>query len=118
MPQTGEPLPVELADVSLATWVLILGIFFIIVGIIIAGVVYRESREWRKMVLPMFDRNSTEMASESPEEAGSLTPRMAAFGKEIFGRVFSHMDVAGLLGGAATVILGILVVLIGLAIGS
>jgi len=23
-------------------------------------------------------------------------PRMAAFGKEIFGRVFTHMDVAGL----------------------
>jgi hypothetical protein len=118
MPQTGEPLPVELADIALATWVLILGIFFIIVGIIIAGVVYRESREWRKMVLPMFDRSSTDMASESPEEPGGLTPRMAAFGKEIFGRVFTHMDVAGLLGGAATVILGILVVLIGLSIGS
>jgi hypothetical protein len=43
---------------------------------------------------------------------------MAAFGKEIFGRVFTHMDVAGLLGGAATVILGILVVLIGVSIGS
>jgi hypothetical protein len=43
---------------------------------------------------------------------------MAVFGKEIFSRVFTHMDVAGLLGGAATVILGILVVLIGLSIGS
>jgi hypothetical protein len=118
MPQTGEPLPVELADINLATMVLILGIFFIIVGIIIAGVVYRESREWRKLVLPMFDRDSSEMAQESPREAGSLTPRMAAFGKEILGRVFTHMDVAGLLGGAATVILGILIVLIGLTIGS
>jgi len=39
---------------------------------------------------------------------------MAAFGKEIFSRVFTHMDIPGLLGGAATVILGILVVLIGL----
>ncbi len=39
---------------------------------------------------------------------------MAAFGKEIFGRVFTHMDVVGLLGGAATIILGILVVLVGL----
>jgi hypothetical protein len=38
---------------------------------------------------------------------------MAAFGKEIFGRVFAHRGVAGLLGGAPTVILGILVVLIG-----
>ena len=45
-------------------------------------------------------------------------PRMAAFGKEIFGRFFTHMDVAGLLGGAATVILGILVVLVGFNIGS
>ena len=43
-------------------------------------------------------------------------PRMAAFGKEIFGRVFTHMDAAGLLGGAATVILGILVILIGLTL--
>jgi hypothetical protein len=115
---TANPLPATIVDVSLATLVLILGIFIVIVGIIIAGVVYRESREWKKMVLPMFDRDSTGMAPESPEEPGSLTPRMAAFGKEIFGRVFTHMDVAGLLGGAATVILGILVVLIGLSIGS
>jgi hypothetical protein len=41
---------------------------------------------------------------------------MAAFGKEIFGRVFTHMDVAGLLSSATTVILGILVVLIGLTL--
>jgi hypothetical protein len=106
----------EILGLNLATLVLIIGIFFIIVGIIIAGVVYRESREWRKMVLPMFERTSTEMAPESPEEPSKLTPRMAAFGKEIFGRLFSHMDVAGLLGGAATVILGILIVLIGLAL--
>jgi len=110
---TAEPLPFGL---NLATMVLILGIFFIIVGIIIAGVAYRETREWRKMILPMFNRNSNEMAPESPEEPGRLTPRMAAFGKEIFGRFFAHMDVAGLLGGAATIILGILVVLIGLAL--
>jgi hypothetical protein len=115
---TANPLPAEIVDINLSTLVLILGLFFIIVGIIIAGVVYRESREWRKMVLPMFDRDSTEIASESPKEPSSLTPRMAAFGKEVFGRVFTHMDVAGLLGGAATVILGILVVLIGLSIGS
>jgi hypothetical protein len=106
----------EILGLNLATLVLILGIFFIVVGIIIAGVVYRESREWRKMVLPMFDRNSNEMKPESPEEPDNLTPRMAAFGKEIFGRFFAHMDVAGLLGGAATVILGILIVLIGLTL--
>ena len=115
---TTEPLPVDIVDLNLATLVLLLGIFFIIVGIIIAGVVYRETREWRKMVLPMFDRNSTEMAPESPEEPGGLTPRMAAFGKEIFGRLFAHIDVAGLLGGAATVIMGILIVLIGLTLSS
>jgi hypothetical protein len=106
----------EIFGLNLGILVLILGIFFIIVGIIIAGVVYRESREWRKMVLPMFDRESTEMEPESLEKLGRLTPRMAAFGKEIFGRFFSHMEVAGLLGGAAIVILGILVVLIGLAL--
>jgi hypothetical protein len=106
----------EILGLNVAALVLILGIFFVIVGIIIAGVVYRETREWRKMVLPMFDRNSTEMDPESPKEASGLTPRMAAFGKEIFGRFFSHMDVAGLLGGAAIVILGILIVLIGLAL--
>ena len=106
----------DMLGLNLATLVLILGIFFVIVGIIIAGVVYRESREWKKMVLPMFDRESTEMEAESPKEAGGLTPRMAAFGKEIVGRLFSHMDVAGLLGGAAIVILGILIVLIGLAL--
>ena len=109
----AEPLPFGL---NVATMVLILGIFFIIVGIIIAGVVYRETREWKKMILPMFNRNSNETALESPEEPGKLTPQMAAFGKEIFSRFFAHMDVAGLLGGAATVILGILVVLIGLAL--
>jgi len=114
---TAEPLPANIIDLDLATMVLLLGIFFIIVGIIIAGVVYRESREWKKMILPMFDRDSTEIGPESPKEPGGLTPRMAAFGKEIFGRVFTHMDVAGLLGGAATVILGIIVILISLYIG-
>jgi hypothetical protein len=115
---TANPLPAMIFDVSLSTLVLILGFFFIIVGIIIAGVIYRESREWRKMVLPMFDRDSASMEAESLKEPGSLTPRMASFGKEIFGRVFTHMDVAGLLGGAAIVIMGILVVLIGFSIGS
>jgi hypothetical protein len=108
----------EIFGLNLATLVLISGILFVIVGIIIAGVVYRESREWRKMLLPMFDREPTEMEPESPKEAGGLTPRMAAFGKEILGRFFSHMEVAGLLGGAAIVILGILIVLIGLALRS
>jgi hypothetical protein len=103
---------------DVGTLVLIVGIFFIIVGIIVAGVVYRETREWRKMVLPMFDRESTEMEPESPKEAGGLTPRMAAFGKEIVGRFFSQVEVAGLLNGAAIVILGILIVLIGLTLGS
>jgi hypothetical protein len=114
---TAEPLPSNLVDLNLATMVLLLGIFFIIVGIIIAGVVYRESREWRKMILPMFDRDSTEIAPESSKEPSGLTPRMAAFGKEIFSRVFTHMDIAGLLGGAATAIMGIIVVLISLYIG-
>lgn len=108
----------EMFGLNLATLVLISGILFVIVGIIIAGVVYRESREWKKMVLPMFDRASTETGPESPAEPNGLTPRMAAYGKEIFGRLFTHMDVAGLLGGAAIVILGILVAFVGLRIGS
>ena len=115
---TAEPLPINIVDFNLATMVLLLGIFFIIVGIIIAGVVYRESREWRKMILPMFDRDSSVIAPESSEEPGGLTPRMAAFGKEIFNRLFTHMDVAGLLGGAAIVVMGIIVILISLYIGS
>jgi hypothetical protein len=115
---TADPSPVSLVDVNLAMMVLILGIFFIIVGIVIAGVIYRESREWRKIVMPIFEGDSTEAAPESPKEPHRLTPRMATYGKEIFGRLFNHMDIAGLLGGAATVILGILVLLIGLTIGS
>jgi hypothetical protein len=108
----------DLLGLTLSTLVLIVGIFFVVVGIIIAGVVYRESREWKKMMLPMFDRESSEMEPESRKEAGDLTPRMAAFGKEIFGRLFSQMEVAGLLNGAAIVILGVLIVLIGLTLGS
>ena len=115
---TANPLPAEIVDIGLGTLVLILGIFIAIVGIVIAGVVYRESREWKKMVLPMFDRASTETGPESPAEPNGLTPRMAAYGKEIFGRFFTHMDVAGLLGGAGIVILGILVALVGFNIGS
>ncbi|MGQ9546082.1 MAG: hypothetical protein ACUVTR_02820 [Dehalococcoidia bacterium] len=110
----------ETLGLSLGTVVLILGIFFIIVGIIVTGVVYRESREWKKMILPMFDRyisNTGNATPESPEEPNKLALRLAAFGKEIFSRFFSQIDVAGLLGGAATVILGILIVLIGLTLG-
>ncbi|NWF77351.1 MAG: hypothetical protein HXY36_01945 [Chloroflexi bacterium] len=116
MPSTENPLPVEIVDISLGTMVLLLGIFFVIVGIIIAGVVYRESREWKKLVLPMFDRDSAQVGAESSREPSGLTPRMAALSKEAFGRLFSHMDVAGLLGGLATVILGIIIVLIALRI--
>jgi uncharacterized protein YybS (DUF2232 family) len=108
----------DMLGLDLPTLVLIVGIFFVVVGIIVAGVVYRESREWKKMVLPMFDRESTEMEPESPKEADGLTPRLAAFGKEIFGRFFSQMEVAGLLNGAVIVILGVLIVLIGLTLGS
>ena len=116
---TGEPLPgVKITDVNLALMVILLGLFAIIVGIIIAGVVYRESREWKKLIMPLFDRDTTNSASESPEESSWLTPRRAALGKKIFGRVFTHMDIAGLLGGGATVIMGILIVLIGLALYS
>jgi len=114
----ANPSPVNIVDVNLATMVLILGIFFVIVGIVIAGVIYRESREWRKIVMPIFEGDSTEAVTESTKEPDKLTPRMAALGKEIFGRIFTHMDVAGLIGGAATVILGILIVLIGTSIGS
>jgi hypothetical protein len=116
-PGTASPIPATIADVNLATIVMIVGIFFIIVGIIIAGVVYRESREWKKLVLPMFDRVS-EMTPESSGESNNSAPRMAAYGKEIFSRVFTHMDVAGLLGGAAIVVLGVLVVFISVSIGS
>jgi hypothetical protein len=115
---TANPLPATIVDIGLANLVLILGIFIIVVGIIIAGVVYRESREWKKMILPMFDRDSTEIAPGSSAQPNGITPRMASFGKEIFGRFLNHVDVAGLLGGAATVILGVLIVLIGLALGS
>jgi len=115
---TANPAPVDLVDVGLSTAVLALGFFLIIVGIIIAGVIYRESREWRKIVMPMFDRDSTEAAPESAQESGRMAPQTVSFGKEIFGRIFNHMDVAGLLGGATTIILGILIVLIGLTIGS
>ena len=108
----------DMLGLDLSMLVLIVGIFFVVVGIIIAGVVYRESREWKKMILPMFDRESTEMDPESSKETDGLTPRMAAFGKEIFGRFFSQMEVAGLLNGAAIVVLGVLVVLIGLTLGS
>ena len=108
----------DMLGIDLSMLVLIVGIFFVVVGIIMAGVVYRESREWKKMILPMFDRESTEVDPESPSEASGLTPRLTAFGKEIFGRFFSQMEVAGLLNGAAIVILGVLIVLIGLTLGS
>lgn len=110
----------ETLGLNLSTLVLIVGIFFIIVGIVITGVVYRESREWKKMILPMFDRyisNTGNTSAESPEQEDKLALRLAAFGKEIFSRFFSQIDVAGLLGGAAIVILGILIVLIALTLG-
>ena len=116
-PETGSPSAVEIADIGLGTVVMVLGIFLVIAGIIIGGVVYRESREWKKLILPMFDRMPGDVASGSPEEPSGMTPRMAAYGKEVFGRLFSHMDVAGLLGGLAIVIVGIIIVLIGLNIG-
>jgi len=108
----------DLADPGLM--VLVLGVILVIVGIVISGVVYREAREWRKLILPLFERRSMEDDDEDeldlPEGSIRLTPRQADLGRQIFARVFNHMDVAGLLGGGATVVVGILVVLVGLAL--
>lgn len=115
---TADPGPtgISIADPSLSMMVLILGLFIVIVGIIISAVVYRESREWRKMILPIFDGSPAETASESADESVGLARQKAARNKEIFSRVFGHMDVAGLLGGGATVVMGTLIVLIGLTL--
>ena len=116
---TADPGPItgfSIADPTLSMMVLILGVFIMIVGIVIAAVVYRESREWKKMILPMFDRGPAEMAPELAEESGGLARQKAARNREIFGRVFGHMDVAGLLGGGATVVMGLLIILIGLTL--
>jgi hypothetical protein len=117
---TADPGPtgISIADPSLSMMVLILGLFIVIVGMIIAAVVYRESREWKKMILPVFDKGPADIAAESPEEPAGLAQQRAARNKEIFARVFGHMDVVGLLGGGATVIMGIIIVLIGLTLSS
>lgn len=118
---TADPGPVtgiSIADPTLSMMVLILGIFIVIVGIIITAVVYRESREWKKMVLPIFDRVPAETGEGSGEVVDVATQQRAALNKEIFSRIFGHMDVAGLLGGGAAVIMGLLIILIGLALNS
>lgn len=117
---TADPGPtgISIADPSLSMMVLILGLFIVIVGMIMAAVVYRESREWKKMILPIFDRGPAQIAGESTDESVRLAQQKAACNKEIFSRVFGHMDVVGLLGGGATVIMGIIIVLIGLTLNS
>ena len=101
---------------NLSMFVMVLGLFIVIVGIVISAVVYRESREWKKMILPIFDRSPDEAESESSEESGETVRQSAAIKRATFSRVFGHMDVAGLLGGGATVIVGVMIILIGLAL--
>jgi len=115
---TADPdlVTASIADPTLSLMVLILGLFIVIVGIVIAAVVYRESREWKKMILPIFDRSPDEAESESSGESGEMIRQSAAIKRAIFSRVFGHMDVAGLLGGGATVIVGVMIILIGLAL--
>lgn len=101
---------------NLSMFVMVLGLFIVIVGIVISAVVYRESREWKKMILPIFDRSPDEAESESSGEPDEVVRQGAAIKRAIFSRVFGHMDVAGLLGGGATVIVGVMIILIGLAL--
>ncbi|MBE0430496.1 MAG: hypothetical protein IBX67_01575 [Dehalococcoidia bacterium] len=108
----------EIVDPGLAMMVLILGLFLIIVGIVISGVVYRETREWKRLITSMLDRDSAKGLAESPGETGGIVPQQLALRRQIYTRIFNHMDVAGLLGGGATVVVGILIVLIGLALYS
>lgn len=108
----------EIVDPGLSMMVMFLGLFLVIVGIVIAGVVYRETREWKRLITPMYDRDPARAASESSPEPGVMTPQQSALRRQIFTRIFNHMDVAGLLGGGATVVVGILIVLIGLALRS
>ena len=106
-----------IADPALGMMVLILGLILIIGGIIIAAVVYREGREWKKMIMPIFDMDFTGMVPESLKGLREMMPWMTAFGKEIFGRIFTYVDIAGLLGGAGIAIVGILILLIGVFLG-
>jgi hypothetical protein len=106
-----------IADPALGMIVLILGILLIIGGIVIAAVVYRESREWKKMIMPMFDLDYTSMVPESMKGLRDMIPFMNAFFKQIFTKVFTYADVVGLLGGAGIAIVGVLVLLIGVFLG-
>jgi predicted transporter len=106
-----------IADPALGMIVLILGLLFIIGGIIIAAVVYRESREWKKMMMPIFDMDFSGMVPEAFKEMREMMPWMMAFGKEIFSRILTYVDIAGLLGGAGIITVGILILLIGVFLG-
>lgn len=106
-----------IADPALGMIVLIMGIIFIIGGIVIAAVVYREAREWKKMIMPMFDMDYSSMVPESMKGLRDLMPFMTAFFKEIFNKIFTYVDVVGLLGGAGIMVVGILVLLIGVFLG-
>lgn len=106
-----------IADPALGMVVLILGILLIIGGIVIAAVVYRESREWKKMIMPIFDMDYSSMVPESLKGLRDLLPFMNAFFKQIFNKVFTSVDVVGLLGGAGITVLGVLVLLIGVFLG-
>ena len=102
-----------IADPALGLLVIILGILLIVGGIVVAAVVYREGREWKNKIMPLLDMLDLEVLVPT---LGGLAPVFGEFIKERLGRVFTYLDIVGLLGGAAISIVGILVLFMGICI--
>ena len=108
-----------IVDPSLGLGVVILGLLLIAGGIVVAAVVYREGRKMKGQIMPLLDMmDGMDWSTLVPGGMANLMPMLMAFAKDMLGRMFNYLDIAGLLGGAAVSIVGVIVFFMGFAIMS
>ena len=106
-----------IADPALGILVIIVGVVLIAGGIVVAAVVHREGRAMKNYIMPLLDMMDFEALL--PADWGSLIrmgPLLIAAVKYLLLRVFTYIEIAGLLGGAGISVVGVIVFLMGLSI--
>ena len=107
-----------IVDPTLGLGVIILGLLLIVGGIVVAAVVYREGRKMKNLIMPLLDMMDLKVLLPELPALGAMGPMLIGFIKEVLSRVFTYVDIAGLLGGAAVSVVGVIVFLMGFAIMS
>jgi hypothetical protein len=90
-------------------WVIVLGAIILLAGIAVAIIVPREGAKIKALLAPL-------LGSPLPPEWGQLAQMAGALANLLLQRVFNYIRLIGLLGGIGASIIGVILILLGVAI--